>query len=66
MDKNEERLPLWLCMSEEDRLKMLSHEHILGEVEIMTMLLIDEVEKSPGSNYKLAEIDRKLERALDN
>ena len=32
----------------------------------MTQLIIQEAETQPSSSYKIADIDRKLERALDN
>lgn len=66
MDKNEERLPLWLALDEEDKLKMITAQYIEGEAEVLTMLLMEEVEQQPGATFKLDDMDRKLERALDN
>jgi len=65
MDKNEERLPLWLSMTQDQQLQMLAYQHIDGEFETMALLMLEELDKQPSSQYKMAELDRKLERALD-
>eukprot|EP00347_Sterkiella_histriomuscorum_P006429 403352809 len=66
LDPHEERLALWLTMSEDDKLRMLACQHIEGEAETMAMLLIEEIEKMPSAFIRMQEIDRKLERSLDN
>lgn len=49
-----------------EKLKMLCHQSIDREAEIMTMLIIEEIEKFPRSQYIMAEIDKRLERAFDH
>lgn len=66
MDKNEQRLPLWLAMDHEQKLQMISGQYIDLEAEVLTMLMLEEAELSPGGNYLVADHDEKLERALDN
>ena len=38
-DKNEQRLPLWMLMSYDQKLDMLMHERIEEEAEIMQFLI---------------------------
>ncbi|CDW82453.1 polycystic kidney disease 2-like 1 protein [Stylonychia lemnae] len=66
MDINEQRLPLWLCMSQDDKLRMLAFQHIEGEAQTMSLLITEEIERMQGSKHKIADLDRKLERTLDN
>jgi len=43
-DHTEERLPLWMTMSYEERLQLIMHQPLDMEAEIMTMMLSEEVE----------------------
>ena len=66
LSSQEERLPLWFCMTEDQRLQLLAHEHIDREAEVLTQLIIGKTEQLAGANFKMAELDKKLERALDH
>lgn len=45
---------------------MLACQHIDKEAEVMSMLLIEELEHQPGAYFTFQDLDRRLERALDN
>lgn len=49
MDRLEERLPLWLALPLKEKLRMIAHQHNDTEAEVMTMLLMEEVEGKPGA-----------------
>ena len=44
MDKNEQRLPLWLALDEQDQLNMFIHQYIDSEAESLYLLLLEEIE----------------------
>ena len=65
--EEEERLPLWMLMSKEEKLDMLAHECIDSEAQIMGLLI--EFEYGAENNFKKEgtnlSVDTMLEKALD-
>ena len=65
--EEEERLPLWMLMTKEEKLDMLTHECIDSEAQIMSFLI--EFEYGAENNFrkegKNLHLDMLLESALD-
>lgn len=66
MNRFEERLPLWLPLPINEKLKMLTAEHDEGEACLMSMLILAEIDWLGKGGHMLKEIEYVMERALDN
>eukprot|EP00347_Sterkiella_histriomuscorum_P016539 403352808 len=62
----DERMALWLPLSLEQKMMMISAQHIESEAEMLEMLLLEEIDWFGKGIYKLEELDKILERGLDN
>ena len=62
--EEEERLPLWMLMSKEEKLDMLAHECIDSEAQIMGLLI--EFEYGAENNFKKEGTNLSLDTLLEN
>ena len=62
--EEEERLPLWMLMSKEEKLDMLAHECIDSEAQIMSFLI--EFEYGAENNYKKEGKNLHLDQLLES
>lgn len=60
----EERLPLWMMMSQREKLDMLAHECIDQEAQIMNFLI--EVEYGAENNFRIEGKNLKLDILLED
>ena len=60
----EERLPLWMLMSKEEKLDMLAHECIDSEAQIMGLMI--EFEYGAENNFKKEGTNLSLDTLLNN
>ncbi|CDW82454.1 ryanodine-inositol-triphosphate receptor ca2 channel (rir-) family protein [Stylonychia lemnae] len=66
VDSHEERLPLWLGLPLDEKMKMIVGQRIETEAEMMEMLLLEEIDWFGKGFYKLEQLDTIVERGLDN
>ena len=62
--EEEERLPLWMMMTQEEKLDMLAHQCIDSEAQIMSFLI--EFEYGAESNFAKEGVNMKLDMLLDD
>ena len=62
--EEEERLPLWMLMSKEEKLDMLAHECIDSEAQIMSFLI--EFEFGAENNFKKEGKNLHLDQLLES